>query len=77
MDMVKNGEIQMIINTPSGMIPRKDENRMRSVAYAANICIMTTITGALAAVSGIKALRQKDYDVRSVQSYVAKSVSEV
>ena len=77
MDMVKNGDIQMIINTPSGMIPRKDENRMRSVAYAANICIMTTITGAQAAVAGIKALKQNDFDVRSLQSYVRKNVATV
>ena len=75
MDMVKNGEIQMIINTPSGMIPRKDENRMRAVAYQASICIMTTITGAEAAVSGIKAMREKDYEVRSLQSYVAGNVT--
>ena len=77
MDMVKNGEIQMIINTPSGMMPRKDENAMRAVAYAANICIMTTITGAFAAVAGIKALRQKSYEVRSIQSYLQQSVATV
>ncbi|MBC2607161.1 carbamoyl-phosphate synthase large subunit [Pelagicoccus albus] len=76
-DMIKNDEIQMIINTPSGMIPRKDENHMRSVAWANNICIMSTITGAEAAVSGIKSLSKQDYEVRSVQSYVAKSVKNV
>jgi len=73
-DMIKNGEIQMIINTPSGMIPRHDENRIRSVAYAANICIMTTLTGATAAVQGIRALKTMDVGVRSLQSYVAKAV---
>jgi len=73
-DMIKNGEIQMIINTPSGMIPRHDENRIRSVAYAANICIMTTLTGATAAVRGIRALKTMDVGVRSLQSYVAKAV---
>ncbi|MDQ8181234.1 carbamoyl-phosphate synthase large subunit [Pelagicoccus sp. SDUM812005] len=73
-DMIKNGDIQMIINTPSGMIPRKDENHMRSIAWGHNVCIMSTITGAEAAVSGIKSLSKKDYEVRSVQSYVAGSV---
>ncbi|EDY84561.1 carbamoyl-phosphate synthase, large subunit [Verrucomicrobiia bacterium DG1235] len=77
LDMIKNGEIQLIINTPSGMIPRKDENHMRSVAWGNNICIMSTITGAEAAVSGIKSLSKKDYEVRSVQSYVKKSVGNV
>ena len=44
--MIKNGEIQMVINTPGGMIPRHDENAIRAAAYANNVCIMTTITGA-------------------------------
>jgi len=77
LDMLKNGEIQMIINTPSGMMPRKDENHIRSVAYAANVCIMTTMTGALAAVDGIAALKSKDFEVRSLQSYVRKNVATV
>ncbi len=69
-DMIKNGQIQLVINTPSGMIPRKDENKIRSAAYAHNVCIMTTITGALAAINGIKALRNKRVGVRPIQKYV-------
>lgn len=77
LDLIKNGEMQMIINTPSGMVPRKDENHIRSQAYLHNICIMTTLTGATAAVAGIEALKEKDFDVRSVQSYVRKNVATV
>jgi len=69
-DMIKNGQIQLIINTPSGMIPRKDENKIRSAAYAHNICIMTTITGARASLNGIKALRNKTVGVRPIQKYI-------
>jgi carbamoyl-phosphate synthase large subunit len=69
-DLLKNGQLQMIFNTPSGMIPRKDENRIRSAAYAHNVCLMTTITGAYAALSGIKALRQKRVGVRPLQKYL-------
>jgi carbamoyl-phosphate synthase large subunit len=69
-DMIKNGQIQLIINTPSGMIPRKDENKIRSAAYAHNICIMTTITGAAAALNGIKALRNMKVGVRPIQKYI-------
>lgn len=69
-DLIKNGQIQLVINTPSGMIPRKDENKIRSAAYAHNVCIMTTITGALAAINGIKALRNKRVGVRPIQKYV-------
>ena len=77
LDLIKNGEMQMIINTPSGMAPRKDENHIRSQAYLHNICIMTTLTGATAAVAGIEALKEKDFEVRSVQSYVSKNVATV
>jgi carbamoyl-phosphate synthase large subunit len=52
------------------MTPRKDENTIRSAAYAHNICIMTTITGAYAAVNGIKALKQKRVGVRPLQKYL-------
>ncbi len=75
-DMLKNGEIAMIINTPSGMIPLQDENRIRSVAVAHNVCIMTTITGAYAALNGIRAGRQKRVQVRPLQSYY-KNLEEV
>ena len=68
-DLIKNGQIQLIINTPGGMIPRRDENAIRSAAYAHNICIMTTITGAAAAVDGIRALREKSVNVRPLQKY--------
>ena len=68
-DLIKNGQIQLVINTPGGMIPRRDENLIRAAAYAHNVCIMTTITGALAAVEGIRALREKPVGVRPIQSY--------
>ena len=74
-DMLKNGQIQMIFNTPSGMIPRKDENKIRSAAYAHNICLMTTITGAFAALNGIKALKQKRVGVRPLQKYLGNVVT--
>jgi carbamoyl-phosphate synthase large subunit len=68
-DMIKNGQIAMVINTPGGMIPRRDENAIRAAAYAHNVCLMTTITGARAALDGIRALREKPLGVRPLQSY--------
>ena len=68
-DLIKNGQIQMIINTPSGLIPRRDENAIRSAAYAHNIFLMTTITGAEAAVEGIRSLKDKQVGVRPLQKY--------
>ncbi|CAM2944198.1 carbamoyl-phosphate synthase large subunit [Rariglobus hedericola] len=69
-DMIKNGQIQLVINTPGGMIPRKDENKIRQAAYTHSVCIMTTITGAQAAVLGIQALKNKRVGVRPIQKYV-------
>jgi carbamoyl-phosphate synthase large subunit len=77
-DMLKNNDIQLVINTPGGMIPRKDENTIRAVAYAHNVCLMTTLMGAQAAVRGIEAQRADDVEigVRPIQDYV-KNTSPV
>ena len=68
-DMIKNGQIQLIINTPAGMIPRQDENKIRAAAYAHSVCIMTTLTGARAALQGIKALKSEAIGVKPIQGY--------
>jgi len=68
-DMIKNGEIQLVINTPRGMIPRHDENAIRTAAWANNVCIMTSITGVRASINGIRALKAKLVDVRPLQQY--------
>jgi len=68
-DLIKNGQIQMVINTPSGMIPRKDENLIRQASYTHNVCIMTTMTGASAALNGIKAMTNKRIGVKPIQAY--------
>jgi carbamoyl-phosphate synthase large subunit len=68
-DLLKNGEIQLIINTPFGQIPRQDENIIRSQAILRRVCIITTLSGARAALQGIKALRKMPVEVRSLQEY--------
>ncbi|MBI2815061.1 MAG: carbamoyl-phosphate synthase large subunit [Opitutae bacterium] len=68
-DMIKNGEIQLVVNTPRGMVPRNDENAIRTAAWANNVCIMTTITGARAALEGIRAVKARRVDVRPLQQY--------
>ncbi|MEM9227714.1 MAG: carbamoyl phosphate synthase large subunit, partial [Verrucomicrobiota bacterium] len=69
LDMLKNDEVALIINTPSGQTPRVDENVIRSEAVMRRVCIMTTITGAEAALEGIKALKDRPVEVRSIQEY--------
>ena len=68
-DMVKNGQMQIIINTPSGMNPRLDENKIREAALLGRVCMITTIMGAYAAIQGIKALKEQPLKVKSLQEY--------
>jgi carbamoyl-phosphate synthase large subunit len=68
-DMIKNGEINMVLNTPKGMIPRHDENAIRTAAVGNSVCIMTSLTGAEAALEGIRALKHKLVGVRPLQEY--------
>lgn len=68
-DLIKNGQVSLIINTPQGTVPRQNENLIRTEAVKHNICIMTTISAASAGVDGIHSLRNKGYQVRSIQSY--------
>ncbi|MDQ6655210.1 MAG: carbamoyl-phosphate synthase large subunit, partial [Verrucomicrobiota bacterium] len=69
LDRIKNGDVQLIINTPSGKIPREDELKMRTGARAAKIPIITTMRAAQASVTGIRALQRHGVAVRSLQEY--------
>jgi len=68
-DLIKNGEIQLVINTPSGKRPKADEVAIRAAALQYNIPIVTTIPGAWATVEGIVALIKGEIDVRPLQEY--------
>jgi carbamoyl-phosphate synthase large subunit len=69
LDFLKEGRIQLIINTPSGKMPRQDEIKIRSAAIALGIPVVTTLPGADACVHGIKALIKKQLGVKSLQEY--------
>jgi len=69
LDLMKDGKLQMVINTPSGRIPREDEVKIRSQVILYNIPYTTTIAGAQATVSGIEALLKKGLKVKSLQEY--------
>lgn len=69
-DMIKNDEMSLIINTPSGMYPLLDENLIRQEALLKKVCIITTMMGAYAAIKGIEAMRSKDLSVKSLQEYM-------
>ena len=69
LDRIKNGDINFIINTPSGKIPREHEVVIRNAALAAKIPIMTTVRAALASANGIRSLQKRKVQVRCLQEY--------
>ena len=71
-DLIKNNQVSMIINTPQGTIPRQNENQIRTEAVKHKVCIMTTISAASAAVDGIGSLKEKGFEVCSIQDYSKK-----
>jgi carbamoyl-phosphate synthase large subunit len=68
-DLLKNKEIQLVINTPAGQSPRADEIKIRTTAVYTATPIMTTLSGAKAAALGIAALKESGYSVKTVQEY--------
>jgi carbamoyl-phosphate synthase large subunit len=68
-DMIKNDELQLIINTPAGMIPRQNENVIRATALKNGVPIMTTLSGARAAVQALQSLRRNPLTVTPLQEY--------
>ncbi|HWM26425.1 MAG TPA: carbamoyl-phosphate synthase large subunit [Chthoniobacterales bacterium] len=69
LDLVRNGDINFIINTPSGKIPREDEVRIRNASLARKIPIMTTIRAAQASANGIRSLQRRNLRVKTLQEY--------
>jgi carbamoyl-phosphate synthase large subunit len=68
-DLLKNKQIQLVINTPAGQAPRADEVKIRTTAVYTGTPIMTTLSGAKAAALGIAALKKAGYGVRTLQEY--------
>jgi carbamoyl-phosphate synthase large subunit len=68
-DLLKNKEIQFVINTPSGAVPREDEIKIRTTAVYTGTPIATTLSGAKAAALGIAALKKSGYAVKTIQEY--------
>jgi carbamoyl-phosphate synthase large subunit len=70
LDMMKNGEINLIINTPEGSNARSDGYYLRTAAVMQNIPSITTISAASAIVQGIRALKTNTkIDIKSIQDY--------
>ncbi len=67
-DMIKAGEVDLILNTPAGSSgARHDGYQIRAVAVNVGVPLVTTVQGVTAAVQGIEALRAGELSVRALQ----------
>jgi len=73
-DYVKSGKVDLLINTPLGKESFFDERSIRRAAIHYGIPCITTISGAVAAVAGIRALQRESLGVRSLQEYHGESL---
>jgi len=70
-DGIMNGEIQLVINTPSGKLSQHDDSYIRKAAIKYKVPYITTLAAASAAAKGITEYRRGKTGVRSLQSYHA------
>jgi len=69
-DLIKDGKVSLIINTPAGKATKEDEMKIRSHAILYNVPLITTVSGAQASVNGIENLKKHPkMSVKSLQEY--------
>jgi carbamoyl-phosphate synthase large subunit len=70
--LIKNEQIQFIINTPTGEESQTDARLIRRTALDYKLPIITTIAGAKATVAAIRSLQSQPLEVKALQDYIAK-----
>jgi carbamoyl-phosphate synthase large subunit len=71
-DYLKNEDVHLIINTPSGKGARTDEGKIRATAVQYGVSCITTITATMAAIQGMEAERDRAMSVQSLQDRYAE-----
>jgi carbamoyl-phosphate synthase large subunit len=71
-DRLLNRDIHLVVNTPLGRESFFDDRTLRRIATVLGVPCVTTLTGAAATVSAIRALREETLDVRPLQEYHAE-----
>ncbi|MGE3808623.1 MAG: carbamoyl phosphate synthase large subunit, partial [Gemmataceae bacterium] len=66
-DYMKNDQIALVINTPSGKGARTDEGKIRAAAVSHGVTCITTLAAAQAALEACRAVRERDFGVKSLQ----------
>ena len=75
-DLVRSQQINLIVNTPLGRTSFYDEREIRRAAIQYSVPCVTTMTGARATVEAIRALKEEELQVRSLQEYHARAASK-
>ena len=70
-DEIVNRKVDLVVNTPLGRESFFDDRAVRRAAMMHEVPCITTLTGAVAAVQAIRALRQQGFGVRALQDYHA------
>ncbi len=71
-DAIREGWVQLVINTPLGAQAHSDGARIRAAAWEHRVPLITTLSAAAAAVAAIRALREKSFRYRSLQVHHGK-----
>ena len=71
-DLIKNGGVQLLVNTPLGQRAQKDDESLRQAAISHRIAYTTTLSAATAACDAIEALAGRTPEVRSLQEWQAQ-----
>ena len=75
-ELIRSGQVDLVINTPFGRAPRSDGSAIRTASAAASVPCITTLPGVFAAVRGIEALRGDPTEPRSIQEHHAAAFEE-
>ncbi len=76
LDLIKNQEVKLIINTPSGQMERGDDKLIRSNAITYKVPCITTLAAASATIQGLEWVRNRPLDVTPIQDYTAGDPKE-
>jgi carbamoyl-phosphate synthase large subunit len=68
-DLIKNGQVQLIVNTPTKKGPQTDEGKIRAMAVMNKVPMLTTMTAASAAAKAIVELQKTGWGVKPLQAY--------
>ena len=69
LDLIKNRQARLIINTPSGRLERSDDRQIRAAAVIYKVPCITTLAAAAATIQGLEWIRNRPLDVCPLQDY--------